>query len=189
MAGQKDKVKALYDAVRDCMDEGENPENVSVSELSRRAGIGKGTVYEYFENKEELLSAALTAILQTERDRLMENVERSPSFETAFYSCLQWIYENRSKYVLMTQFLREQAQREGKCEEGQAVVQDLLQLLTERAGKDGLPKETNTGFFQMEVFGKLMEYFLWLTFVPEISQEENRGTKDALYGTIRKSFF
>ncbi len=36
-------------------------ESASISQISEAAGIGKGTIYEYFESKEELINASLLA--------------------------------------------------------------------------------------------------------------------------------
>ena len=36
-------------------------ESASISQISEAAGIGKGTVYEYFESKEELINASIVA--------------------------------------------------------------------------------------------------------------------------------
>ena len=47
-----EKVLAMYRAVRELLEEGVNPEQIKVSDVTGRAGIGKGTAYEYFRSKE-----------------------------------------------------------------------------------------------------------------------------------------
>lgn len=53
------KVEALYKAVMELLLEGREIRKMKVSEITERAGIGKGTAYEYFESREELLVHAL----------------------------------------------------------------------------------------------------------------------------------
>ena len=44
-----------------------------VAEIAERAGVGKGTVYEYFSSKEELLFAVFESINATRVERLCLN--------------------------------------------------------------------------------------------------------------------
>lgn len=53
------KVLAAYRAVAELFMEGADLSSLTVSEITARAGIGKGTVYDYFANKEEMLAGAL----------------------------------------------------------------------------------------------------------------------------------
>lgn len=53
------KVEALYKAVMELLLEGREIRKMKVSEITERAGIGKGTAYEYFKSREELLVHAL----------------------------------------------------------------------------------------------------------------------------------
>lgn len=53
------KEKAIYDAVIDLFEEGADLNNLTVAEITKKAGIGKGTAYEYFSDKEEMIAKAL----------------------------------------------------------------------------------------------------------------------------------
>lgn len=53
------KEKAIYEAVIDLFEEGADLNNLTVAEITGRAGIGKGTAYEYFSDKEEMIAKAL----------------------------------------------------------------------------------------------------------------------------------
>lgn len=53
------KEEAIYKAVLELFEEGAELESMTVSEITRRAGIGKGTAYEYFSDKEEMIAKAL----------------------------------------------------------------------------------------------------------------------------------
>lgn len=60
------KVLATYRAVIDLFREGADLNNLTVSEITAKAGIGKGTAYEYFSNKEEMIAGALFHELKRE---------------------------------------------------------------------------------------------------------------------------
>lgn len=49
---------AIYQAVLALFEEGADINNLTVSEITTRAGIGKGTAYEYFSGKEEMIAKA-----------------------------------------------------------------------------------------------------------------------------------
>lgn len=54
-----DKVKAMFLAVNGMIHEGTDLTSCKVSDITQRAGIGKGTAYEYFETKEDIIVAAI----------------------------------------------------------------------------------------------------------------------------------
>lgn len=61
----QDKKTAVLEAVISLVMEGKSLEALTVSETAARAGIGKGTVYEYFPSKE-----AMTAVAEAVQSRL-----------------------------------------------------------------------------------------------------------------------
>ncbi len=53
------KAIAIYEAVLRLMKEKRNITAMTVSEIAREAGIGKGTTYDYFSSKEEIIAKSL----------------------------------------------------------------------------------------------------------------------------------
>ena len=58
------KVLLMYKAVLQFMEEGADVANIRVSSITERAGIGKGTAYEYFDTKEEIVVCAILHYMQ-----------------------------------------------------------------------------------------------------------------------------
>ena len=55
--------------------------NISISQIAKTAGIGKGTIYEYFENKEDIVFE-LMSCLQENYDQILEvNIKNSETIE------------------------------------------------------------------------------------------------------------
>lgn len=52
------KVLLLYNAVKQLIGEGVDVNDIRVLSITERAGIGKGTAYEYFDSKEEIIACA-----------------------------------------------------------------------------------------------------------------------------------
>lgn len=53
------KVRQLYQAVLELIAEGMDVNAVKVSDITKKAGIGKGTAYDYFDTKEDIIIFAL----------------------------------------------------------------------------------------------------------------------------------
>ena len=52
-----------------------------MQQIAEEAGIGKGTVYEYFTSREEIISKAMAYRLRGEADALSERVDKAEGFE------------------------------------------------------------------------------------------------------------
>lgn len=53
------KVCRMYEAIIGMMEEGFDISSIRVSMITERAGIGKGTAYEYFDTKEDIVACAI----------------------------------------------------------------------------------------------------------------------------------
>lgn len=79
--------------------------NISISKLAKTAGIGKGTIYEYFENKEDIVFE-LMSCLQDEYDEKLnfklkeaqDTLEKTVALFTLFISNQENIIKQREIY-------------------------------------------------------------------------------------------
>lgn len=83
------KVEALYKAVMELLLEGKEIRKMKVSEITERAGIGKGTAYEYFGSREELLFHALNY----QHKIWAENICRELSYRSTFMERAEWLFD------------------------------------------------------------------------------------------------
>ena len=60
-----EKVQKMYEAISELVQEKKDVATLKVQDITSRAGIGKGTAYEYFSSKEEIRLAtdSLVALL------------------------------------------------------------------------------------------------------------------------------
>ncbi|MCM1173433.1 MAG: TetR/AcrR family transcriptional regulator [Blautia sp.] len=78
-AGCQPKVKAIYRAVFELLEEGADLNSLTVSEITKKAGIGKGTAYEYFSDKEEMIAKAIFYNVEMFCERICDGVDREKS--------------------------------------------------------------------------------------------------------------
>lgn len=74
------KVRQMYAAVLQLIEEGADATGIRVSTITDRAGIGKGTAYEYFDSKEEIVACAVVYQLQRVFDWLENALAEKKSF-------------------------------------------------------------------------------------------------------------
>ena len=70
------KVKAIYQAVFELFEEGADLNSLTVSEITKKAGIGKGTAYEYFSDKEEMIARAILYSVEVFCQKICEGLDK-----------------------------------------------------------------------------------------------------------------
>lgn len=75
-----EKVLQLYQAVVELIMEGEDMNHIKVSMITQRAGIGKGTAYDYFDSKEEIITCAIAFFVRKMTREVHEGVKQYDTF-------------------------------------------------------------------------------------------------------------
>lgn len=88
-----EKVERLYEAVRVLLEEGKKVNTMTVSEITEKAGIGKGTAYEYFKSKEEMIARAILYEREKSIWEIEERASALPTFYQKFLEILKWMEE------------------------------------------------------------------------------------------------
>ncbi|MFR6618886.1 MAG: TetR/AcrR family transcriptional regulator [[Clostridium] leptum] len=89
----QDKKTAVLEAVISLVMEGKSLEALTVSETAARAGIGKGTVYEYFPSKEAMTAAAVCYYMRRELTALQGLIPLDRGFRIAAESSMTTVAE------------------------------------------------------------------------------------------------
>lgn len=80
MSQTKDKIiHVLVDHIK----QGNNLNDISLAQIAHAADIGKSTVYEYFKNKEDMISSTYAYLLSQYQNILLEDIPMV-DFKTAF---------------------------------------------------------------------------------------------------------
>lgn len=94
MSELKPKVKALYEAVFQLLSEGEDLRNLTVSQIAAAAGIGKGTTYEYFQTKEQLIVSAMYYYVQKKLRGAVEGLSAFNATAQKIDYMFDWVEDN-----------------------------------------------------------------------------------------------
>lgn len=165
------KVRATYQAVIQLLVEGADLNNLTVSEITGRAGIGKGTVYDYFSNKEEMIAGALFYEMETscrdlyeqmkEKENLYDkmnlllvSMEKQMAEISCFARMLHVMLDNSIIGVKLREMIR------GK-EEDEILIVDLIRRIIrdETEGKES--EEEEEGYLVMTVFSRLLCFAMY----------------------------
>lgn len=88
-----DKKTLIYNAVLDLIKENGLSSGLKVSDIANKAGIGKGTVYEYFSNKEEIIIDSIIYLIKNTANEIFSlDIDKDLNFEEILIS-----YINRLK--------------------------------------------------------------------------------------------
>lgn len=85
MQNYPEKECRVFEGVLALAEGGADLRLLTVQDIARAAGIGKGTVYEYFSSKEEILAGTILYCIENELDEAEQAMER----ETTFSGCLE----------------------------------------------------------------------------------------------------
>lgn len=80
LANPPEKVRLMYQAVSEMVQEGMDINSMKVSDITAKAGIGKGTAYEYFTSKEELITKALVFDVEKKMETVTSILESEDKF-------------------------------------------------------------------------------------------------------------
>lgn len=108
-----DKVERLYEAVRLLLEEGKSINTLTVSVITEKAGIGKGTAYEYFKSKEEMITKAILYGRDNVTRKLQERIASLSDFQDKYREILNWmeeIYRGEGSVVIFCHIARESMQ-------------------------------------------------------------------------------
>lgn len=99
------KVTALYQAVISLIEEGADIAELKVSDITEKAGIGKGTAYDYFDTKEEIIAYALLFFMENSMVRLEEQIRVKNRFQEKVDLTLDIMSAEVGKGACMLRFI------------------------------------------------------------------------------------
>jgi AcrR family transcriptional regulator len=99
------KVVAIFDAVVELINDGVDINLLKVADITKRAGIGKGTAYEYFTSKEEIIAGALIYDVKVTFSNLYLLLQIEETFEEKMRAVLKWIKDDFKKSHVFTRIV------------------------------------------------------------------------------------
>lgn len=102
-----EKVLRMYEAVHGFMIEGRDLVSLKVVDITSAASIGKGTAYEYFSSKEEIIASAMAYEYKNKITELVARMFRQQGFKNRVMNVMDWICENQEYNQLFSHIFRE----------------------------------------------------------------------------------
>lgn len=101
----QDKKTLIYEAALSFVYENHDYNSIKVADIAQRANIGKSTVYEYFDSKEQVIGEALIYMIRKGIAAFELLVDEDRGFKETYFmlmSNLSKMSSNRSMYNIMT---------------------------------------------------------------------------------------
>ncbi|MDY4000687.1 MAG: TetR/AcrR family transcriptional regulator [Blautia sp.] len=191
------KVMAMYQAVWKLLDEGKDLHKLKVSDITECAGIGKGTAYEYFRSKEEIVSKAMHYNCFMQFHELEKRVMEKQKFREALETCFDWLSETADSRNLVIQVLKQTGELppdpeclhdNGKPDSAYTVMRKVLDLLVQLGRKEklicsGIPD----ALAALQILSQFLGFFVFQKAAFSVGTSEIEMTKKFLCDNIVKS--
>ena len=166
------KVIAMNEAVISLLEEGRDLSSLKVSEITTRAGIGKGTAYEYFKSKAEIIVSAMEYDLNKQIVKLFEMETNAKGFREMMEILMNWVAESFKNHSVFTYLFRNDTGfREmtkeletNTCpfEEGKHIVEKMIEKALIIGEQEGIIKKMDPYFGGVAIFSQLFSFTLYL---------------------------
>ncbi len=70
--------------------------NLTISQIAKTAGVGKGTIYEYFENKEDIVFEIITMFITEHEKKLFEITDQNISTKDKLFHFFYLMHEDEN---------------------------------------------------------------------------------------------
>lgn len=192
------KINQLLTAVIELIEEGMDIHTMKVIDITNRAGIGKGTAYEYFKCKEELVVAALIWDMKEQIEKLREKLLEAGDFKSQVLTVFGWMDNNKDRKRSGTQFFKMAGQSyeiasgvrrefENMAEEKFCLFDELLGIMRSQGMKEGIiDGGQEPALIHMILISNFITYFLYGAQDHESISMDSVGIKEFLYGNLQK---
>ncbi len=187
-----DKIIAIYHAVEDFIAEGADLSSMRVSDIAAKAGIGKGTTYEYFASKEELVVKAMVYLVGSMTKRIINNMEKLDSFQDKFMLLLEEMEEKVKQRACILKYFHMLGDL-NLCDRMQEVLLDnkeanefnpmqIIRYLIRQGKEEGLIGERySESYTEAAIFSKIIAFVVYV--------DNLFGNKDCDNETIKKDIY
>lgn len=190
------KVKAMFEAVLELFASGKGLNSLTVSEITAKAGIGKGTAYEYFSTKEEMIAGALEYEGKKHIRIIYELIESERSFREIImtgFGLMDGVFGKYRGFAVIIKILHEDTVNGGdmltemkKHEACFGVVKGLVEKVAELARKEHLIQETDYYKIQTAIISQVMGYAAYIVYQEIYSGVDSEKAKEVAYENILK---
>ena len=193
-----DKVIAIYHAVEYFIAEGADLSTMRVSDIAAKAGIGKGTTYEYFTSKEELVVKAMIYLVDSMTKRILYNMEKVDTFQDKFMLLLAEMEEKVKQRACILKYFHMLGDMnlcvpmhdlllENNEEAIKANPMRIIRYLLEQGKQEGIIGESlPQSYMETVLFSKVIAFVVYVDNVFGNKDSDNDVMKQNLYEGLCK---
>ncbi|MFI3237347.1 MAG: helix-turn-helix domain-containing protein [Lachnospiraceae bacterium] len=168
-----EKVLLLYQTIGLYIEEKADFNTLKVADIAKRAEIGKGTVYEYFETKEDLIALAFFFNLKLQVVKIKNELNQVDGFEAKLACIFHMLDSEISNREYMMQFFRMTSEvstinhklhmfmeeNKGKTNMPIGII---VQIVEEICAQKGITDLAVQEYLVYEICSKLVGYLFWV---------------------------
>jgi len=189
---KNEKVIAIYRAIGDLVTEGADISSMRVSDIAAKAGIGKGTTYEYFSSKEEMVIKAMVFLVDSMVKRIIFQMEKLQSFRDKFMLLLDEMEEKAKQRTCILKYLNMLSDM-NLCQQMHDVLLEdeeaknaspmrIIQYLIERGKEEGIiGNHFSQAYLETTVFSRVISFMIYADGDLGIIQRDYGEMKQDLY--------
>ena len=190
-----DKVIAIYHAVEDFIAEGAELSTMRIGDIAAKAGIGKGTTYEYFSSKEELIVKAMLYLVGSMTKRIINKMEKAETFRDKFMLLMDEMEEKVKQRACILKYFHMlsdlnlcQQMQEQLLNSEEAVKANpmrIIRYLLEEGRKEGvIGTNYSQSYMETVMFSKIIGFVVYVDNVFGNKDCSNEIMKDNIYGGL-----
>lgn len=170
MTNPPDKIQKMFEAVSQLIRDNKTVSEITVREITSLAGIGKGTAYEYFSSKEELIANALMYEYSIKIQMLAKMAFRPKDFKSRCYKIMDWIKENKEYNKMFSHIMNASIGSENFlaakdcCEnnefvlKAQGYIYDMIDKFMDEGYEQEMFTETDRAKRSLALLSSMVEY-------------------------------
>lgn len=169
---KNDKQTAVYEGVLKLLHAGADLYAVTVAEIAAAAGIGKGTVYDYFTSKEEIIAGAVAYCVEKSLFAVNRVFENTQGFREKFMKLLAAMDEQAAHGMILweavcaggseTARMKTMLCGTHSLEKAERLVRSLAERLADEGRKEGIvTAKEDDGYICVAVYSAVAGY--WVT--------------------------
>lgn len=193
-----DKKTIIYEAALSLVYENNDLSRIKVADIAERANIGKGTVYEYFNSKEQVIGEALIFIFKKTIESVQMLIDEDKGFKETFTLLLYQLgkmmtnnknlhnfltvnHKNIAVHTAIQNLLRTQ------FDELRQEYLQLVERLVDKSVQEGIIKDKPDRFdWQVAVMSSMTCIFVHKQFEEEFSYLGNAEVLEKAYNAYIK---
>lgn len=192
------KVQQLYRGVIELILEGVDIRTLKVSDITQKAGIGKGTAYDYFDTREEIIVSAILHVMICIQEEVEAELVRRRSFFDQMAYLLDVLEEKMAERECFLHFihlltdtsicglkLQERVKEAGQ--ENRTLVTMLVGLIREGMERGELRTDLPIGYLCYAVGSQIVCFMASISF-PDIGQITAEELKPYILEQMRESY-